>query len=54
MIALGGLYVHKLNAHSSFAAMADDGTHLQLSGRMIVINVEVDFNFRSYGVLAFA
>jgi len=54
MIALGGFYVHELNAHSSLAAMADDGTHLQLPGRMIDINAEMDFNFRSYGVLDFA
>jgi hypothetical protein len=54
MIALGGFHVHKLNAYSPLAAMADEGTHLQLPGRTIVINGEMDFNFRSYGVLDFA
>jgi hypothetical protein len=51
MVALRGLYVHKLNAQPPFAAMADDGAHLQLPGGMIAVNAEMNFNFRSRGVL---
>jgi len=34
--------------------MADDRAHLQFSGGMIVVNSEMNFNFRSRGVLNFA
>jgi hypothetical protein len=53
MVTLGRFQVHKLNADSSFAAMADHGAHLQLSGGMIVVNSEMNFNFRSQRVLNF-
>jgi hypothetical protein len=51
MVALGRFHVHKLNAYPPFSAMADDGTHLQLSGGAIVMNAEMNFNFRSRRVL---
>jgi hypothetical protein len=51
MVALRGLHVYELNAYPPFATMADDRTHLQLSGGMIVVNAEMNFNFHSCGVL---
>lgn len=54
MVALRRLHVHKLNADPPFAAMADDGVHLQLSKWMIVVDAEMNFNFRSRGVLDLA
>lgn len=51
VVALGRLHVHKLNAYPPFPAMADDGAHLQLSGGVIVMNAEMNFNFRSRRVL---
>jgi hypothetical protein len=37
VVTLRGLHIHELNAYPSFATMADDGPHLQLSGWMIVM-----------------
>jgi hypothetical protein len=54
MFALRRLHVHKLNADPPFAAIADDGAHLQLSKRMIVVNAKMNFNFRSCWVLNLA
>jgi hypothetical protein len=51
MVTLGRFHVHKLNADSPFAAMANHGAHLQLSGGSIVVNAEVNFNFRPHRVL---
>jgi hypothetical protein len=51
VVSLRRLHIHKLNAHSPFAAMADYGTHLQLSSRTIVVNAEMNFNFCACGIL---
>jgi len=51
MVALCGFHVHKLNANFPLAAMADDSDHLQFSGGAIVVNAEMNFNFRSHGIL---
>ena len=54
MVALLGRDIHELNAHSPFATMADDGPHLQLSGWAVVVNAEMNFNFRSHRILNLA
>lgn len=53
VVALRGLDIHELDAYPPFATMVGDGTHLQLSGWMIVANAEMDFNLRSHRVLYF-
>jgi hypothetical protein len=54
MVALLGRDIHELNTHPPFATMADNGPHLQLSGWTVVVNAEMNFNFRSRRVLYFA
>jgi hypothetical protein len=51
VVALRRLYVHEVNAHPTFGTMADDRAHLQFSSGVIVVNTEMNFNFRSHGVL---
>ena len=51
VVTLRRFHVDKLNAYPTFFAMADDGAHLQLSGVVIVMNAEMNFNFRSRRVL---
>lgn len=53
MIALRGLHVYEVHAQPSFATMANHRAHLQFSGGMIIVNTEMNFNFRSHGILNF-
>jgi hypothetical protein len=51
VVTLRRLHVQELNAQSPLTGMADHRLHLQFSGRMIVVNAEVNFNLHTNGIL---